>query len=135
MSIVHGDILEITFNHPTLGSGIFNPKSTEDTTYDLGGFRSDDNEDGVDGAGNMIDRMTRKRWSFEAPIAWDANNAETLEKLNALAASPVQAQWTITSINGTVYGGQGKPVGDLKGNGANGTIQLKVSGGGKLKKV
>lgn len=135
MPVVHGDILEVTFNHSVIGSGIFYPKANEESKYDLGGFRSEDDANGVDGGGNMIDKMSQSRWMFEVPISWDANDKETLEKLNALAASPISAEWGITSINGTVYSGTGKPVGELSGNGMNGTIQLKVSGGGKLKKV
>ena len=36
MAVVGGDIVELTFNHPTLGSGIIFPKSAEDSTFDLG---------------------------------------------------------------------------------------------------
>jgi hypothetical protein len=132
---VSGDIREITWNHAVLGSGILLPKSSEDSTYNLGGFRSDDDANGIDGGGNVINKMTQTRWSFECAVAWDANDKEELEKLVALASNPVAATWTITSINGTVYGGKGHPVGEINGSGANGTIQLKVAGGGSLKKI
>lgn len=132
---VGGDIVEITFNHPTLGSGTIFPKSAEDSTFDLGGFRSNDDGNMIDGGGNMIDQMNRVRWSFETTVAWDANVDETLEKLVGLASSPDQADWTFTSINGTIYGGKGKPVGDLQGNGNSATFALKLSGGGTLKKI
>ena len=59
MSVIGGDILEITFNHPTLGSGIIFPKAAEDSTFDLGGFRSNDDAAGVDGSGEMIDQSDR----------------------------------------------------------------------------
>lgn len=134
MSITHGDILEVTFNHPVIGSGVLSPKSAEESQYDLGGFRSEDDSNGITGNGKMIDKMVNTRWMFEMPVAWD-NTEETLEKLVSLAASPIPADWTISSINGSVYSGTGKPVGDIVGNGANGTIQVKVSGGGKLKKI
>lgn len=130
-----GDILEITFNHPTLGSGVIYPKSGEDSTFDLGGFRSDDDAQAVAGNGQMIDKMNRKRWSVDTVIAWDMNTDITLEKIVALAGSPVMADYTITHINGTVYGGKGKPVGDLQGNGNAATFPLKISGGDKLKKI
>lgn len=129
-----GDIKEITFNHPTLGSGTIFPKAAEDNTFDLGGYRSDDDDNMIDGAGNMIDKMNLKRWCFEGTIAWDMNIAGDLEKLVALASSPMQASWTFSHINGTVYGGTGKPVGDLKGNGNAATFPIKISGGGILKK-
>lgn len=130
-----GDIIEVTFNHPTIGSGTLFPKAAEDSTYDLGGIRSSDDANMVDGGGNMIDQMNRVRWSFEVPIAWDMNTNLELEKITAMAADPVPAEWTFTHINGMVYAGTGKPVGDLQGNGNAATFPLKVSGGGKLKKI
>lgn len=132
---VGGDILEITYNHPTLGSGVIFPKASEDSTFDLGGFRSNDDANMVAGNGEMIDQINLARWSFEVAVAWDMNTREDLEKLNDLAADPVLADWTFSHINGTVYGGTGKPVGDLSGNGNAATFTLKVSGGGKLKKI
>jgi hypothetical protein len=132
---VGGDIIEITYNHPTLGSGVIYPKASEDSTYDLGGFRSNDEASGIDGGGNMIDQINRVRWSFEVAVSWDMNIREDLDRLVELAGSPVQADWTFTHINGTVFGGTGKPVGDMQGNGNQATFALKVSGGGKLKKI
>lgn len=132
---VGGDIIEITFNHPTVGSGVILPKASEDSTFDLGGFRSNDDVNMVAGNGEMIDQMNRVRWSLETVIAWDMNTRGDLEKLVELAESPVEAEWTITNINGTVYGGTGKPVGDMQGNGNAATFTLKISGGNKLKKI
>lgn len=132
---VGGDIIEVTYNHPTLGSGVFYPKAGEESKYDLGGIRSNDDNKMIDGSGTMIDQMSRIRWGFEVPISWDANNAKELEKLVGMAASPVPADWTFTSINGTVYAGKGKPVGDYNGNGNAVTISLKVGGGGILKQI
>jgi len=132
---VGGDIIEITYNHPTIGSGIIYPKASEESKYDLGGMRSEDDNKGVDGSGTMIDKMTRVRWSFETTIAWDMNVREELEALVALASDPVAANWTFTHINGTVYGAIGKPVGDMSGNGNNATFALKLSGGGILKQI
>lgn len=132
---VGGDIVEITFNHPTVGSGVLFPKAGEDSTFDTGGFRSNDDANMVAGNGEMIDQMNRVRWSLEAVIAWDMNTRGDLEKMVELAGSPVEAEWTVTNINGTVYGGTGKPVGDLQGNGNAATFTLKVSGGQKMKKI
>lgn len=131
---VGGDLLEITFNHPTIGTGILYPKSNEDSTFDLGGFRSNDDANMIDGSGNMIDQLNRVRWSIEATCAWDMNTREDVEKINLLAADPVLAEWTISHVNGSIYSGTGKPVGDLTGNGNAATFTLKVSGGGTLKK-
>jgi hypothetical protein len=135
MSAVGGDIIEAAFNHPTLGSGVIFPKANEDGTLDLGGFRSDDSDDGIDGSGNMIDKLTRKRWGAEMTVAWDNNGRLELEKVVAMAASPVPATWTISLVSGAVYKGSGKPTGDLKGSSLNATFPLKLQGGGLLKKI
>lgn len=132
---VGGDIIEITFNHPTIGTGVFFPKSGEDSKYDTGGFRSDDDASGIDGGGNMIDKMNRVRPSFEVVISNDQNTKQDLEKLVQLASSPVPASWTFSIVNGTVYGMKGKPVGDIQGEINNATVPLKVSGGGVAKKI
>jgi hypothetical protein len=129
-----GDIIEITYNHPTIGSGVIYPKAAEDNTFDLGGVRAADDMAMVDGGGNMIDQMNRGRWSVETLCVNDMNSQNEMEKCNDLAASAVLADWTFTHINGTVYVGKGKPVGDLSNNVNQSTFTLKVSGGGKLKK-
>lgn len=136
-----GDITEISFNHPTLGSGTFFPKANEDDTYDLGGFRSDDDQDMVAGNGDMIDKINRKRWFVEATIAGNLNSSNNsnassdLELLRLLASSPVLGDWAISHISGTVWKGKGKPVGDIQENVNAATIGFKVSGGGLLKKI
>lgn len=135
MGAVGGDILEIAFNHPTLGSGTVFPKANEASSLSPGGFRSDDSDDGVDGSGQMIDKQTRKRWSAESVVAWDNNSRQDLEKMVALAESPVQATFTISMVSGAVYKGTGKPVGDLVGDSLNATFPLKLAGGGKAKKI
>lgn len=132
---VGGDILEITFNHPDVGSGVIFAKSAEDSTFDRGGFRSSDDANMITGSGEVIDQMNRVRWSFETVVAWDMNEREDLEKVVALASSTIPADWTFSSINGTVYGATGKPVGDLQGNGNAATFTLKISGGGTMKKI
>lgn len=132
---VGGDIIEITYNHPTIGSGVLNVKSNEDTTYDLGGFRSNDDANMVSGNGENIKQINRVRWSFEATVVWDMNTREDLENVIRLASDPVDAEWTITHVNGTVYGGTGNPVGDLSGNGNAANFPIKLAGGGSLKKI
>lgn len=130
-----GDILEVTYNHPTLGSGTYFPKAAEDSSFDPGGFRSGDDANAITGSGSMIDTINRSRWSFEVPIEWDSSTDDELVSLRQLAADPVLADWTVRRINGSVYRGTGKPVGDIVGNGNAGTIPLKVSGGGIMEKV
>ena len=135
MSFTGGDVLEITYNHPTLGSGSFQPKAAEEGTYHLGGMRNNDDANSVSSSGSNIRIMNNTRWFFEQTIAVDQNLAETQEKLAALAQSPVDATWTITHINGTVYRGNGAPVGEIDANVGNATLTLKVAGGGTLQKI
>lgn len=132
---VGGDILEITVAHPTFGSKVLFPKSKEDGTFDEGGFRSNDDSNAIDGGGNMIDQINRTRWEVDTTLSWDANLAEELSYLKNIAGSPVQSQFTFSHINGTVWAGSGKPVGDLKGNTNTATIAIKFAGGGQLKKI
>src|SRR6478609_5348721 len=105
-----GDIIEATFNHPTIGSGVLYPKAGEDSSFDPGGFTSEDDAQGIDGGGRMIDKMKRKRWSVSLTPAWDMNVDNELQKVQALMNSAVLADWTVTHINGTVWKGKGKPV-------------------------
>lgn len=135
MAFVAGDITEITYNHPTLGSGRFLPKAGEDSTFDPGGFKSADDAQMLTASGQMIDQLTNSRWSLECTVAWDMNDTEELAKLQAMSASPVLADITVSHANLTVYAGKGKPVGDIKGNANAGTIALKLSGGGQLVKI
>lgn len=125
---VGGDIIEVTYNHPTLGSGTFFPKSSEASTYDTGGFRSKDEANAIDGSGTPIDTMNQVRGSFESVIANDMNTNQELEKAVALAESPVPATWVFSCINGVSYSGSGKPVGDLTGDVDKATFKLKVAG-------
>ncbi len=135
MGAIGGDIISVSYNHATIGSAIFYPKAGEDSTFDLGGFRNDDSDDGVDGSGATIQKKNRKRWSFEVPLAWDNITRKELEAITLLAASTTEAQWTISCASGAVYKGTGMPVGDLKANGNAASFPLKVAGGGILKKI
>ena len=135
MAFVAGSFTEITYNHPTLGTGVLFPKANEDSTLDLGGNRSADDASMVTANGQMIDQMNWARGSFEATIANDMNSNLEAEKINALAGSPVLADWTMTHLNGAVYAGKGKPVGDIQTNANAGTFTLKISFTGKVQKI
>lgn len=132
---IGGDIIEVTYNHPTIGSGTINVKAAEDSTYETGGLRSNDDDNSITGNGSMIDQMNRVRPFFEVTATWDMLEAQDLEKCVQMAASPVKADWTIENANGTVYGMRGKPVGALQGNGNASTFTLKVAGDGSMKKI
>ncbi len=135
MSFSGGDILEMSYKHPIIGSGTWFFKSTEDGTIDLGGYRSTDDVNMVTGDGQMIDQMNRVRWSFEGVVAWDMATSNELDQARKLASSPVMSDWTITLMNGTVWGGKGKPVGDIQGNTNSPQMSVKISGGGLLTKI
>jgi hypothetical protein len=126
-----GDILEITFNHPTAGSGTILPKADEDSTWSLGGFKIDDDDNAIDGGGNPIIKMTRKRWSLETVVAWEKTPVDNLQQQEDIASSGVPAQYTIQFATGVIYRANGFPVGDIEGNGNSSTFGLKLSGGGK----
>lgn len=125
---VGGDIIELSYNHPTVGSGSLLPKANESSTFDKGGFRSDDDTNGIDGGGTAIRKMNRARWSVETLIAHDSNIKKEYDKVVAMAQSPLPATWVITHVNGSIYSGEGFPVGDLKFNGNDATFSLKISG-------
>lgn len=131
---VGGDITEITVNHPTLGGHVFNPKANVDSNHDLGGYASNDDANSITANGTNIAILNRKRWMFEVEVENDNQTNEDLEFAQSLSDSPEDGDWTFTHINGTVYSGNGRPVGDLQANGNSATFTLKVSGGGKLKK-
>lgn len=135
MAFVAGDLTEITYNNPDVGSGRLYVKAGEDSTFDLGGFTTNDDAQGIAGNGDAIYQMNRKRWSLEATVAWDMNDTNELDNLRKLASSAKATQWTISHINLTVWAGEGKPVGDVVGNANAGTIALKVAGSNLLKKI
>lgn len=130
-----GDILEISYKHPTLGSGTWFPKSGEDLTVDPGGYRSEDKEDGVTGDGQMIDTINRKRWMCEGSVAWDMASQDELQQASKIGGNPLMADWTFTHINGTIWGGKGKIVGEVKGSSKDSTMKIKIAGGGQLEKI
>lgn len=135
MAAVGGDIEEIRFSHPTLGSGVWFPKANEDSTFDPGGYRNEDDDNMVDGGGRSIIKKNRIRWSLETKISWDANVTNELLTAKNLAASPAEAEWIISHSNGTVWKGTGTIVGDIKGGGNDATMDIKISGGQEMKKI
>jgi hypothetical protein len=126
MTFQGGDIVDISCTHDDLGTNVFFAVAGQDSTYDTGGYRSDDSADNVTGNGIMIDKMNAKRSSFECTIAMEMG--VTLEILSAMASSTKTGTWTFTNINGVIYTLVGKPVGDLNGNGNTSQIDLKVMG-------
>lgn len=124
-----GDIIEISYNHPTVGSGVLSPKAAEDNEYDIGGIRTNDDDQMITSKGEAIYSMNNKRWSASAVVASDMNIRQEYEKMVAMNSSIDEATWTFLHINGTVYKGKGKVVGDLKLNVNKSTFSFKVAGG------
>lgn len=135
MGAVGGDIKELSFTHPTIGQVTLYPKANEDSTLDLGGFRTEDDDNGVDGSGAVLKKITQSRWSAEMTVAGAFNTRNDLDKLNQLSGDPVDATWTITHVSGAVFKCVGSPVGDVKENLNDATIKLKIAGGGQVKKI
>lgn len=136
MAYTGGDCIEVTVNHPTLGSYRFDPKGSEDTEVDFGGYLVADSDDSVTGNGVNIKQMNRKRWSVSVPPVGWAKDPDTLESLQKIQDDTNESQWTFTFIDGSVYKGTGSISGDLKGNKNNGTVNgFKVAGGGKLEPI
>lgn len=132
---IGGDLLEITCNHPTLGSFTFATKSNESYTIDPGGNRSNDDANMVTGQGEMIDQVNRVRWSFEGPLMADFNSGNEIDNLPKLAESSELATWTFSHISGVVWRGRGKHVGDIQIDTNTAQITAKIAGGGKLEKL
>ncbi len=131
MSIVTGDISEVSVKHP-LGSKVFQVKSAEDSTYDLGGYRSTDEANNITSGGMRIDVKNRVVPFFEVVLIV---SPEDLDLLVSLAGSPVPGEWNITHIAGDTHRLTGTPVGDLQVNRNNGQMTLKVAGDNRMEKV
>jgi hypothetical protein len=133
--MVGGDLIEIAFNHPTLGQGFIFAKAGESFKLVTGGYMSNDDDQGLATNGEVIDQMTLQRWSVEGVVGNDMNDRQELEKCVAMAGDTKAADWTISHINGSVYKGKGKPVGKLELDTQATTFTLKISGGGVLKQI
>lgn len=129
-----GDVDEIVCQH-TLGEFRFNPKSNESATIDKGGIRANDDANQLTSNGQMMSQMNRVRWGVECPVAVDMINDVELENVSKLAAHPDLGTWTFSMINGAVYKGKGRPVGDIQMDSNAGTMTLKIAGGGTLEKI
>lgn len=134
MATTGGDILEMRYNHPTLGQGVFYPKSNEGNTFDLGGFRTADDQNMISGDGEPIFQMNRVRGTAEIVCANDMNGRNDLQVAVDLASNAVAAEWAISHVNGTVWGCTAKPVGDLQSDVNAATFTLKL-GGSIMRKI
>jgi len=132
MGFTGGDVKLISYNHPIFGSGTLYAKAGEDGTLNIGGYTSADDDANITGTGQMIDIITRKRGSFEILCVWDTVDIKELDTINDMAGSPVLGDWTVEHISGVVWGGKGKPVGDVIGSTGTSTFNLKLAFEGKI---
>lgn len=125
---VNGDIREINYSHPTLGSGTFSAKSNESNTFDPGGFRTNDDANQITTDGKLMQQKNRVRAFFEMLCESDMDVRQDVMKVKELAGDSVQADWTITLVSGAVYKGKGVPSGDVQADLNTGTFTIKVAG-------
>lgn len=130
-----GDIEEVRVTHPTLGSRVFFAKAAEDNDYDLGGFRNEDDENMIDGSGELIVKKNRKRGYLQVVLSIDQDVREDDKFLNDIAESTDLADWTWSVVTGRVYGGKGTIVGDIQPNQNASTCSIKVAFGGRVQKI
>lgn len=135
MAFTAGDITEITCTHPTLGNFTFQVKKGVEATYDLGGVKTQDDDEGITGSGEPIYDMQNSRWFVEMDsVAWDMNTRDELSSLKLLSSAAEEGNWTFNCINGDVRGGSGKPVGDIQGTNKS-NMSIKIAGGDGLEKI
>lgn len=127
MSFVGGDIVEISYKHAIIGSGVWFPKSGEDGTLDKGGLRKTDDANMKTASGVPIWQMNNVMGGFETVVGWDMSVSDELSQAEKLAASPVETDFTITHINGTIFGGRGSVVGDIQGNTNTAQMSVKIA--------
>lgn len=126
---VHGDITEVRFSHPDLGSGAFFPKANEGNTYDPGGFRNEDDTNGLAGNGDLIVKKSRTIGFFEITVEDDNVGRKDAQIAAALAKSSKNATYTFSCINGSVWSCSGVVVGDIQPDVSTGLFKLKVNTG------
>lgn len=127
MATIGGDILEIRFTHPELGSGVLFAKANESNNKDLGGIRVNDDENQITGSGEVIWQFNQTRGAWEFVVAYDMNTREDLDKCAALSKHPKDADWIVSHSNGTMWGCTGRPVGTMQADTNAATFPLKIA--------
>lgn len=127
MSIFVGDLIEAKVDHPTLGQHTFYPKSSESSTIDRGGLRTNDDENQVTANGNIW-QLNLVRGHFEMVVSNDENIQNDADFVTKLAGSKEDGEWTISHTNGAIYGLTGRPVGSIQPDLNVGTFTMKVAG-------
>lgn len=134
MAFVNGDVREITIEHPTRGNFVFRAKKDEEWTVKVGGRMTTDDDTGITGDGIPIWNIQNNLWSLEGNSVWDKVERDELTELQGLSGDTVDADITIAFLDGSIWGGKGRPVGDISGTN-KGQISVKLCGGGQLVKL
>jgi len=129
MAIVGGDIEELAFNDPVLGTGFFQPMKDQDNIFIPGGYENAD--DGmVTGNGTLVITKNRNVGSITILLANDTTAATSdVDIAKALQVSANEQTWTVAHSNGTVWRGKGVIVGALEANTNKSTFQIKINSG------
>jgi hypothetical protein len=127
-SVTGGDLKEVRFNNPDVGSGKFSSKSGETHTLMLDYYRTDDDDTNIDSSGNLLNLKSLKPGAYEFTIVNDERNPnrQELETLVALSGSFTDTTWSFTSVNGIAYTATGNVVGDISLDRSKATISGKV---------
>ena len=132
--VVGGQIESISWSNDELGSGVWFPKPSEAFTFDAGGVRVDDDDDGLDTGGRLVAMKKKVRWSFEGVVTWDMVFSDEAEQARKIAESNIETDFVISHIGGAVHKGRGTVVGDIKPS-SEATMAVKIAGGGVMRKI
>ena len=131
--MVAGDTIEITIQHPTLGSFQFLPKAGESGTLNPGGLMTEDDNKSITSSGIIIKKMTRTAWEYEITCA--SNGGEAVLAAKKISGDVNDSVIKISMLSGVIFSGRGSIVGDVNENTQDGTFTLKVQGSGSLSKI
>ena len=127
------EFLQIGLKHSTLGTVTLYPKAGENGQLKTGGFQ---NEIDITGSGEPIVKKKRVPWEVECPpIAWNKSGTDLIKTIQDLIDSYEEIDCTFELADGSIWTGKGSIIDELKGATYDGTIPLKISGGGKLAKL
>ena len=116
----------------TIDGNTYTVRADANPSRDLGGFTK---ESQINGDGTVTQKMTPKPWMLEGLTVELDDALSSQEVLQSVIDSPRDVDITATWVNGVSYGGRGTITGDLKKASQEGTADITLSGGGKLKKL